>query len=146
MRVFALLLLGALSGCLDMGPGRDIPRGAYALSSVDGNPVPIVIRDDDEVGRWILRADTIFIHGGGRAERRRLVEVTGSPLQPDALMDGRQETSYRVLDGIIEIGFVDCPINAICTAFSTGEIMSDGFTLTVGLITSSGAGIYRRVP
>lgn len=142
-----LLLLGALGGCLDMGPGRDVPRGAYALASVDGSALPFVMRDDAEVGRWTLRADTIFIRGGGRAERIRFVEVSGSTFQADTVMEVRHETNYRVLeDDRIEVGFFDCPINALCTPFATGAIIPGGFTLTVGMVTFAAVGVYLKAP
>ena len=139
--------LALLTGCgLGFGPGPDLPKGAYVLQSVDGNALPFTMRDDEEVGRWVLHADTLFILGGGRAEWRRVIEVTGSTFQADTIMDSRNETTYRVVDDRVDVGFFDCPINAVCNRFKTGEIIPGGFTLPMGLIMTSGTGVYLRTP
>ena len=142
-----LALAGVLSGCgLVSGPGADVPRGAYHLATVDGNALPFTMRDDEEVGRWVLRADTIVIHGGGKAERRRVIEVTGSVHMADTVMRTAHQTDYRVSGSRIEVGFFDCPINALCTPFASGEIRPGGFSLHVGLVTFTALGIYVRSP
>lgn len=147
MRIGAWARLAALAllvGCGVLGPGPDVPRGAYGLESVDGAALPFVLRDDDEVGRWVLHADTLRVLGGGRAEYHWIVEVTGSAYMADTVMDQRGETSYRLVDGRFEVGFFDCPINALCTPYKTGELISGGFRLQVGMITFTSMGTYRR--
>jgi hypothetical protein len=144
MRRILLLLGAAIAGCGDFGPGTDLPRGAYVLESVNGNALPFVIEDDAELGRWVLHADTMFVRGGGRAERRRRIEVTGSRFLGDTVMQERWETTYRLVNGRLEVGYFECPINAICTAIVTGEIVPNGFRLPVGLVISAGDGVFRR--
>lgn len=138
--------LAALAGCGEFGPGADVPRGAYGLESVDGGALPFVMRDDAEVGRWVLLADTLFVLGGGKAKYHRVTEVTGSSFMADTVMDQRGETNYRLVDGRIEVGFFDCPINALalCTPFKTGELIDRGFRLQVGFVLFTAVGTYRR--
>lgn len=147
MRLTAVAGIGALAvlaGCGEFGPGADVPRGAYGLESVNGGALPFVMRDDAEAGRWVLRADTIFVLGGGRAGYHRITEVTGSSFMADTVMDQRGETNYRLVDGRIEVGFFDCPVNALCTPFKTGELIDRGFRLQVGFVLFTAVGTYRR--
>lgn len=47
-------------------------------------------------------------------------------------------------DGRIEVGFFDCPVNALCTPFATGELIDRGFRLQVGFVLFTAVGTYRR--
>lgn len=145
MRLTALVLAAALVACGEFGPGSDLPPGAYALESVDGQDLPFVLQDDDEVGLWVLHADTVFVLGGGKAERRRVIELTGSMYQADTVMNDRHETNYRFVDDQLQVGYFDCPPNALCTPIPTGDIIPDGFTLHVWYSQPQGIGFFRRV-
>lgn len=59
-------------------------------------------------------------------------------------MDQRGETNYRLVEGRIEVGFFDCPINALYTPFKTGDLIDGGFRLQVGMVVFTSFGTYRR--
>ena len=138
-----LVPVGLLIGC-GTEPRSDLLPGAYVLETVEGSALPVVLQDDAEVGRWVLHADTIFILGAGRAERRRVVQVTGNDYMADTLMNDRRETNYRLTNGILEVGYFSCPPNALCTAIPAGSLLPDGFTLDVGLLGGPPSGMFRR--
>jgi hypothetical protein len=149
MRIVSLvsgIAAAAMTACGNFGPRSDLPRGAYVLESVGGSALPFTLRDDAEAGRWVLHADTLLVLGGGKAENRRVIEVTGSTLQRDSVRHSIRQTEYRLVDGQLEVGSFDCPMYVSCTQFKMGEIIPGGFCLPVGLVTFSAMGVYRRAP
>lgn len=67
LRTAALLPLAFLAGCGDAtGPPADI-TGTYALMTVDGDPLPLLVRDDVLYrldltdGQLVLRPDSTFL-------------------------------------------------------------------------------------
>ena len=138
------LVMAGLMAC-DAGPAVDLVPGVYVLSSVDGAAPPVVLRDDDGMGQWVLTSDTIFVFGGGRADRRTRIDISANPVVGDTVVNDRLTTNYRLIEGRLEVGYFPCPSNANCTPVPSGDLLLNGFTLELAFAFSEArTGVYLR--
>ena len=134
----SFLLLAALSlGCADSTAPEPI-HSFYVLESVNGQPLPAVLSPLPEESISVLSATLEFDSKDHVtwAERRR--ELSNN-VPRETVYTTRLD--YRRDGPTVEIGYFDCPPNALCPLF-TGVFIDTKLHLTVGWFSPTDPIVY----
>ena len=139
--------LVALAGCSDgpFGPIGPLAGDVFALSHVNGQPLPVVLWEDAAGVRLEIVDETLAFHPFGRVERARTLRYADADGAAQATTI-RNVTYYRVREGptevsatglVLRIGsFVECPapsptsLSVACDPEEQAVVDGDALQLT----------------
>lgn len=138
----------AALGCRDPGTPASALTGSYALTAVNGRPLPAVV-DTGASGFGAVLADTLVFGPDGRVTRTFVLRRVEAARAGDATSHPRLDLEYRLRGTSLRVGwFTPCPPNALCIANDSGTVSPDGaaVALTTHLYGARPRLEFARVP
>jgi hypothetical protein len=140
--VFVAVVAPAFLGaCRDQSPPPLALGSPYVLTSLDGQPPP-VLQYDSGVLRQYLAADTLKFYEDGTYSDAVVSRIDSVGKTYTALQQGTGTGHYRLRGDSIDFAFT-CPPNASCIAPPAGSRSLDG-AITVAYRSNHGLVFVRR--